>query len=174
VREVILAHHGRGKPTFLITNDFDMPVRDIVPKYARRWLVEQEIAEQIMFFQPNHPSSSIVVKVDFDLTLSLLAHNLYRVVAKQLSGFEQCTVDTIHRKFLENGARISIEGNSVTVYLKKKTHLPILFELPWMKKTTRLILDESEYSVRIRHGVVDFTIEHAMVERYFNYRNENP
>jgi len=138
VREVILADHGREKPTFLITNDFDMPVRDIVHKYARRWLVEQEIAEQIMFFQLNHPSSSIVVKVDFDLTLSLLAHNLYRVVAKQLSGFEQCTVDTIHRKFLENGARISIEGNSVTVYLKKKTHLPILFELPWMKKTTRL------------------------------------
>ena len=115
-----------------------MQVRDIVHKYARRWLVEQEIAEQIMFFQLNHPASSIVVKVDFDLTLSLLAHNLYRVLAKQLSGFEHCTVDTINRKFLENGARLSIEEGTVTVYLKKKTHLPILFELPLMKQTTKL------------------------------------
>jgi hypothetical protein len=138
VREVILTGHGRKKPTFLITNDFAMDVRDIVHKYARRWLVEQEIAEQILFFQLNHPSSSIVVKVDFDLTLSLLAHNLYRILAQHLPGFEHCTVDTINRKFLENGARVAIEGNTVTVHLKKKTHLPILFELPWMKQTTRL------------------------------------
>ncbi|MCP4379194.1 MAG: transposase, partial [bacterium] len=88
VRQVILTDHSRKKPTFLITNDFDMQVRDIVHKYARRWLVEQEIAEQIMFFQLNHPASSIVVKVDFDLTLSLLAHNLYRILAQHLPGFE--------------------------------------------------------------------------------------
>jgi hypothetical protein len=138
VREVILTEHGRNKPTFLITNDFAMDVRDLVHKYARRWLVEQEIAEQILFFQLNHPSSSIVVKVDFDLTLSLLAHNLYRRLAQHLPGFEQCTVDTINRKFLENGARVAIEGNTVTVHLKKKTHLPILFEVPWVKRTTRL------------------------------------
>ena len=124
VREVILTEHGRNKPTFLITNDFTMDVRDIVHKYARRWLVEQEIAEQILFFQLNHPASSIVVKVDFDLTLSLLAHNLYRALAQHLPGFEQCTVETINRKFLENGARVAIEGNTVTVHLKKKVHLP--------------------------------------------------
>ena len=137
----LLNQHNTGPIfgiAFLITNDFALDVRDIVHKYARRWLVEQEIAEQILFFQLNHPSSSIVVKVDFDRTLSLLAHNLYRRLAQQLPGFEQCTVDTMNRKFLENGARVSIEGNTVTVHLKKKTHLPILFEVPWMKQTTRL------------------------------------
>jgi hypothetical protein len=137
-RKVVLSDHGRKKPTFLITNDFAMDVRDIVHKYARRWLVEQEIAEQVLFFQLNHPSSPIVVKVDFDLTLSLLAHNLYRRLAQHLPGFEQCTADTINRKFLQNGATVSIEGNTATVHLKKKTHLPILFELPWMKQTTSL------------------------------------
>ncbi len=137
-REVILTDHGRSKPTFLITNDFEMEVGELVHKYAQRWLVEQEIAEQVMFFQFNHPSSSIVVKVDFDLTLSLLAHNLYRLLAQRLPGFEQCNADTISRKFIENGARISIEGNTISVHLKKKTHLPILFELPWMSQTTKL------------------------------------
>ncbi|MBU0995168.1 MAG: hypothetical protein KJ737_21950 [Proteobacteria bacterium] len=101
-------------------------------------MVEQEIAEQIAFFSLNNPSSSIVVKVDFDLTISLLAHNLYRVLAQYLPGFSHCTVSTINRKFLETGAWIKIEGELATVHLKKKTHLLILFEVPWMKKTTSL------------------------------------
>lgn len=138
VRQVILTNHGRLKPTFLITNDFDIDVRDIVKKYARRWLVEQEIAEQIAFFNLNNPSSSIVVKVDFDLTISLLAHNLFRILASHLKGFENCTVDTIKRKFLETGAMIKINKNDITVFLKKKTHLPILFEVPWIIQKSKL------------------------------------
>ncbi len=138
VRQVILTDHGRRQPSFLITNDYDMDLKNIVKKYARRWLVEQEIAEQIVFFHLNNPSSSIVVKIDFDLTLSLLAHNLYKVLAKNLPGFERSTVPTIYNKFLENGADAKIVGNEVTVMLRKKTHLPILLEVPWLKKRTRL------------------------------------
>ena len=137
-RQVIIKDHGRDKPSFLITNDFKLDVRQVVQKYARRWLVEQEIAEQIAFFSLNNPSSSIVVKVDFDLTISLLAHNLYREFSKGLPGFEQCNAQTINRKFLENGALIKVEGNDISVVLKKKTHLPILFELPWMNNSTTL------------------------------------
>jgi len=122
----------------MITNDFDMPARDLVKKYARRWLVEQEIAEQIAFFHLNQPSSSIVVKVDFDLTLSLLAHNLYRVLTGKLPGFERSNVQTVYRNFLENGAAVRIENNSIEVQLRKKTHLPLLFEAPWMNQETRL------------------------------------
>jgi hypothetical protein len=138
VRQVILTEHGRQRPTFLITNDFALPLKQVVQKYARRWLVEQEIAEQIVAFHLNSPSSSIVVKVDLDLTLSLLAHNLYHRVALNLPGFEHCTVETLNRKFLENGATVSIRGDTVAVELNKKTHLPILFELPWMTTTTPL------------------------------------
>ncbi|MFA4937609.1 MAG: hypothetical protein WC575_05000 [Patescibacteria group bacterium] len=138
VREIILTNHGRLKPAFLITNDFTAGVKDLIEKYARRWLVEQEIAEQVIFFHLNHPSSSIVVKVDFDLTLTLLAHNLYKVLAKKLHGFEHCTVDTVSRKFLENGAAVTIKDDDVRIALKKKTHLPILLEVPWLKDVTRL------------------------------------
>jgi hypothetical protein len=100
--------------------------------------VEKEIAEQIAFFHMNQASSSIVVKVGFDLTISLLVHNLYRVLSNYLNDFENCTVPTIYRKFLLNGATVKIEGNEATVNLKKKTHLPILFELPWLRKKTKL------------------------------------
>jgi transposase len=138
VRQVILTDHGREKPAFLITNDFGLDVRLIVKKYARRWLVEQEINEQIVFFSLNHPSSSVVVKVDFDLCVSLLAHNLYRLTAQSLPGFESCMAPTLYRKFFENGANVEIQGSKVRVQLKKKTHLPILFEVPWLKEVTHL------------------------------------
>jgi len=111
-------------------------------KAYRHWTTMKEphweIAEQIAFFHLNQPSSSIVVKVDFDLTLSLLAHNLYRKLTSQLVGFEKCTVPTIYRNVLENGANIKITNTDVVVRLKKKTHLPILFQLPWLQKKTHL------------------------------------
>lgn len=138
LRQLILTGHGREHPAFMITNDLDMNLPILVKKYARRWLVEQEIAEQIAFFHLNNPSSSIVVKVDFDLTISLLAHNLYKILAGELPGFENCHVPTIYRNFLENGACVKINGDRVTVNLKKKTHLPILFEVPWMNEETYL------------------------------------
>jgi hypothetical protein len=138
IRQIILTEHGRQKPTFLITNDFDLDVKQLIRKYAKRWLVEQEIAEQISFFHLNSPSSSIVVKVDFDLTLSLLAHNLYRQLTKTLHGFEQCNAETIHRNFLDNGANITINNNTATIAMKKKSHLPILLNTPWLKNITEL------------------------------------
>jgi hypothetical protein len=138
IREIILTEHGRQRPTFLITNDFDLDVKQMIRKYARRWMVEQEIAEQIAFFHLNTPSSSIVVKVDFDLTLSLLAHNLYRCLAQKLPGFEQCNAETIHRDFLDNGAIITIKDEIATVALKKKAHLPILLNVPWVKDSVTI------------------------------------
>jgi hypothetical protein len=138
VRQIIIKDNGREHPAFLITNDFESPIAALVRKYARRWLVEQEIAEQVSFFHLNQPSSSIVVKVDFDLTLSLLAHNLYRVLAEQLSGFENCTVPTLFRNFLDTGAHVKIRGKTIEVILKKKTHMPILFGVPWMNQLSPL------------------------------------
>jgi len=138
VRQIVMTGHGHKHPAFLITNDLDRPAAQVIQKYARRWLVEQEIAEQIDFFHLNTPSSGIVVKVDFDLTLSLLAHNLFRELTRNLPGFEKCNADTIARDVLQNGATVSIENRRIAVQLKKKAHLPTLFELPWMKTRTSL------------------------------------
>jgi len=138
VRQIIITDNGRPKPSILITNDFELSLKVLIQKYARRWLVEKEIAEQIKFFHLNNPSSSIVVKVDFDVTLSLLTHNLYRYLTSKLHGFEKCTVPTIYRSFLENGAEIKIKDRHITVALKKKTHLPLLFQLPWLNEKTTL------------------------------------
>ena len=138
IRQVILTELGRKQPTFLITNDFNMELKEVLRKYAIQWLVEQEIAEQIVFFHLNQPSSSLFIKVDFDLTLSLLAHNLYCVQTNQIPGFERGTVQTICRNFLENGGRVKIKNKEAIVYLKKKSHLPSLMQLNWLNEKTKI------------------------------------
>ena len=77
-----------------------------------------------------------MVKVDFDLTLSLLAHNLYKVFSNKLLGFENCRVATINRNFIDNGAEVSITDKVINVSLRKKTHLPLLMDLTWLKNKT--------------------------------------
>jgi hypothetical protein len=56
----------------------------LIRKYAKRWLIEKEILEQINFFHLNNVSSSMVIIADFDLTMSILTHNLFRLLANDL------------------------------------------------------------------------------------------
>ncbi len=67
IRQLAIAGTGRIKPALLITNDFELPINQIIRKYARRWLIEQEIDEQIQFFHLNRLSSEMVIKVDADV-----------------------------------------------------------------------------------------------------------
>lgn len=137
VRQLIIIDHSK-KPVFMITNDFGSTTKQLIRKYGRRWLVEQEIAEQISFFHLNQPSSSIVVKVDFDLTMTLLAHNLYRKLGQAIPGYEHCTAETLHRAFLSGRATVKTEGDQVKVTLCKRAPLPLLFEAPFVRESTTL------------------------------------
>ena len=70
IKQISIKGHGKIKSAIIITNDFDIKIEDIVRKYARRWIVEKENSEQIAFFHLNNVSSSMVIKVDFDLTMT--------------------------------------------------------------------------------------------------------
>lgn len=63
----------------------------MIRKYTRRWLLEKGISEQIEFFHLNRVSSLMVIKVDFDLTMSILAHNILRLLAMDLPGYSHNT-----------------------------------------------------------------------------------
>lgn len=126
IRQVSISGHGKIKPALIITNDFDLPVEEVVRKYARRWIVEKTISEQIEFFHLNKVSSSMVIKVDFDLTMTILAHNLYRVFAQEIEGYSNSTADTLYRKFMSNGGDIQVTEDQVIIDMKKKRHLPAI------------------------------------------------
>ncbi len=128
IRQIIITDHGKIKPAVILTNDFDLSVEAIVRKYARRWLVEKGIAEHIDFFHLNRVSSSMVIKVDFDLVMSILAHNLYRLLAMSLERYRHMSAERIFNKFISNNGDIVIEPSEIRIDLKKKRELPQLLE----------------------------------------------
>jgi hypothetical protein len=127
-RQIYLTGNGKIKPAIIITNDFELSAAAIVQKYARRWLVEKEISEHVEFFHLNRNSSGMVIKVDFDFTMTILAHNLYRVLAMHLPGFEHCSAERVYNKFIRNSGDVNINSDKITAKLKKKRHLPFMLE----------------------------------------------
>lgn len=141
IRQLAIMGHGRIKPALIITNDFDISKEEVIRKYARRWLVEKTISEQTHFFHLNKVSSSMVIKVDFDLTMTILAYNLYRLLASDLEGYNHNTAITLYEKFIQNAGKVELTEDEVTVFMKKKRHLPALLslikhfsntKLPWL------------------------------------------
>lgn len=140
-RQIIVSGNGHEKEAFIITNDRERTTSQVIRQYGKRWNVEKGIAEQIEFFHLNSQSSSIVVKVDFDLTMSIAAHNFYRVMAQDLSGFERETSGSLNGKFFNNGGQFQIQNGSIAIEMKKKRHLPLLMDalfkyqnekIPWL------------------------------------------
>lgn len=141
LRQIAITGHGKLKPALIITNDADIDPEYLIRKYSRRWLIEKGISEQVEFFHLNRVSSSMVIKVDFDLTMTVLAHNLYRLLALNLHGYSHNTSETLFEKFLCNSGEVEITGDEIQLKMKKKRNLPALlgemekfkdFRIPWM------------------------------------------
>ncbi len=141
IRQISITGHGKIKPALIITNEFDLSVENIIRKYSRRWIVEKTIAEQTDFFHLNRVSSSMVIKVDFDLTMTVLAHNLYKLLALDLERYSHFSDVRLFEKIISNSGEIDITENSVRVKLKKKRDLPLILEameqhknmkIPWL------------------------------------------
>ena len=128
IRQAYIKDNGRTQPAIMMTNDFQISLENLVRKYSRRWLVETEISEQVDFFHLNRNSSGIVIKVDFDLTMTILAHNLYRLFCRDFAGYSHCGAQAVFDKFTSAPGHIRIDGEVISVKLKRKRSLPILLE----------------------------------------------
>jgi len=131
VRQLIVRGNGREKPTFLITNDFDTDKALILGNYARRWRVENGIAEAVKFFHLNALSSPILVKIYFDIAMTLIADTLYSMLTKRLRGFEDCDAPKVYRNFIKGKGVVTVNANDVTVTYPKRVHNPILRKVSW-------------------------------------------
>ncbi|MCF6298137.1 MAG: transposase [Flavobacteriaceae bacterium] len=154
IRQIAITGNGKIKPALIITNDLEVSKQKIVRKYAKRWLVDKTISEQVHFFHINKVSSSMVIKVDFDLTMTILAHNLYRLLARDLEGYENLSAESMFNKFIRNSGFIDIGETDINVNFKKKRNSPLLlttlekherFDFEWLhgKKINFEILPNS-------------------------------
>jgi transposase len=131
LRQVIVRGNGHEKPAFIITNDLAAPVELLVGHYARRWRVENGIAEAVKFFHLNALSSPILIKVHFDVVMTMIADTLYSRLAQHLRGFEACDAPKLNRDFVKGKARVQVGHGQVTVTFPKRAHNPILRAVPW-------------------------------------------
>ena len=62
----------------------------------------------------------MVIKVDFDLTMSILTYNIYKLLAMDLDRYEKLSPQSVYEMFLDNSADIEIKDEEIIVALKKK------------------------------------------------------
>ena len=84
VRQIAIRNIGRDEPTLLITNELTAPAKDLFARYAERMLIENELDAYLGGFHLDALSSAVPLNVDLDTTLTVLAGNLYRLLARQL------------------------------------------------------------------------------------------
>jgi hypothetical protein len=131
IRQIILKGNGHEKPAFLITNDFESPAELLVSKYACRWHIETGISEAVKFFNVNALSSPILLKVQFDMVMTMIADTLYWRLAQNLRGFEKCDASKIFRNFVHGKGHVAICKNEIKVTYPKRAHNPILRAVNW-------------------------------------------
>jgi len=142
LRQIIVTRTGRELPMFIITNDFESSVKEIIDTYALRWLIENNIQENIDFFSLNALSSPVIVKVDFDIAITLIANTLYKALANKFKLFDKAKPKTEYRDMVEGKAKISVTSDKVKVNFGKKAFNPMIMDwvsslpklkVPWMK-----------------------------------------
>ena len=140
-RQVVVKDHGRNKPTFILTNDRKLPLKDILEVYAKRWRVENKLAELVAFFNLNALSSPIMIRIHFDILWTMIADTLYHRFAQDLRRFENNIAPTIFRNFINMPGKVVYDGNKFLVKIRKRAHTPILkgveklqtsFTVPWL------------------------------------------
>jgi transposase len=128
VRQIAVTNIGRDEPTLLITCDLTTPARDLFARYAERMTVENELDTYIGGFHLDALTSGVPLNVDLDTTLTVVAGNLYRLLALKLSRYENATPDKIWRHFLDATGNLHITGNAVTCALNLRSHHPVLID----------------------------------------------
>lgn len=126
IRQIFVTGTGRELPMIVITNDFNSSVKEILLKYAKRWRVENNIQENVDFFSLNALSSPVVVKVDFDIAMTLVANTLFKLMARKFERFETAKPKTIFRNIIEGKAEAKLYAKKVVVRFGKQAYNPMI------------------------------------------------
>src|SRR5215467_4022601 len=135
-RQLFIEDLGHDEPTILLTNDKRSTAAQLITRYAKRMLIENALADAVHFFHIDALSSSVGFKVDFDMALLVIASGLYRLMAKQMRGYNDAQARQIFRDLIDMSADVAITDREVTVRFHRRAHLPIVLDSDLFKKTT--------------------------------------
>ena len=143
IRQMVITELGHEEPTFLITNQMTRSAAKLIQRYAQRMIIENNIADGIDFFHMDALSSSVAMKVNLDLQLTLMASSLYRLLGSKLgNGYRRAKSRHIFRDFIDANASLVIKEEDILVRFQKRAHNPLLIaagfdktdiQVPWLK-----------------------------------------
>ncbi len=142
LRQLLVLDLGHDKPTILLTNQ-SASASKLITRYARRMLIENSLSDAVRFFHMDALSSAVGLKVDFDMTLLVVASGLYRLLARQMRGYADAQSRQIFRDLLDLPAQVEITEQEVRVEFHRRAHLPIVLAsglcdkpvaIPWWSK----------------------------------------
>ncbi|MCA1680336.1 MAG: hypothetical protein LC777_15980 [Actinobacteria bacterium] len=141
LRQLAVRNIGREHPTLLITNELEATTKQLFSRYAERMSIENELDAYISGFHLDALSSGLPLNIDLDTTLTVIAGNLYRLLARRLTRYERATPDRLWRHFLDATGTIHVTKKALTVDLALRTYHPVLIDagladqatpIPWL------------------------------------------
>jgi hypothetical protein len=125
-RQLFIEDLGHDDATILLTNDRDISTKKLITRYAQRMLIENALSDAVRFFHMDALSSTVGLKVDFDMALLVLASTLYRRLARTMRGYADAQARKLHTDLLDMPATVDITGAGVEVHFHRRAHLPIV------------------------------------------------
>jgi len=133
-RQIIVKNHGRAEPTFIITSNRELDLKNILIVYAKRWHIENKFNELVSFFNLNALSSPFMIRVHFDMLWTVIADTLFHRFMQDLPRYERVQADHIFRKFIDMPGRITFDGKEFVIKIRKRATTPILLGVNKLKK----------------------------------------
>jgi transposase len=140
-RQLFIQDLGHDEPTILLTNQRDLSAKKLITRYAQRMLIENALSDAVRFFHIDALSSTVGLKIDFDMVLLVVASGLYRILAKRMRGYSDAQARQIFRDLVDMPANVTITETEVEVSFHRRAHLPIILasglidqpiSVPWL------------------------------------------
>lgn len=112
-----------------------MTPKQLIERYAKRWGIENQLAEQIRAFHLDSLCSQVPLAVDFDIALTVLADIVYRHFAHGLhAAYRRQSPDTLRAQLIDGIGELRFSPGHVEVALRRRTHTPALLDAGYQDK----------------------------------------
>ena len=133
-RQLFIQDLGHEEPTILLTNEAKKSHAALITRYAQRMLIENALSDSVRFFSMDALSSSVGMKVDFDMALLVIASGLYKLIGNRIRGYGDAQARHIFRDIIDIPADITVTESAVRVDFHRRAHLPLILASGLMNK----------------------------------------
>jgi transposase len=138
-RQLAVKGLGREQPTLMLTNRQDLTPKQLIERYAKRWGIENQLAEQIRAFHLDSLCAQVPLAVDFDVALTILADTIYRHFAHGLhTAYRNQTPDTIRNQLIDGIGELRFTPGHIEVALRRRTHTPALLDANYQDRQIKV------------------------------------